>query len=54
VPFPERLFKNYIIWREGFKGGINMDKWEEKQLHWFGHEKNEWDKDTEKGARFKI
>jgi hypothetical protein len=26
VPFPERLFKNYIIWREGFKGGINMDK----------------------------
>jgi len=55
VPFPERLFKNCIIWREGQKGRINTNKVRRETLTVIHLcRKNEWDNDSEKGARFKI
>jgi hypothetical protein len=55
MPFPERLFKNCMIWREEHKGRINTNKVREETVTvvWLCR-KNEWDKDTEKGARFII
>jgi hypothetical protein len=55
VPFPVRLFKNCIIWREGRKGRINMSeiRRETVTVVW-PCRKNEWDKGTKEGAGFKI
>ena len=55
MSIPEKLFKNCTIWREGHKGKINTNKVRRDTVTvvWLCRE-NEWDKNTEKGARFKI